>query len=117
MRLGRPPTRGSIQVAWSTGRLGCRHFGAERRDSLALTTGATPTDRTEDAIADPSVDAVDICLPHSLHEPVAVRALNAGKHVLCEKPLANSLEAADRMIGAACRAGKSPDDRRERPFF
>ncbi len=52
-----------------------------------------------------AVDAVDICLPHSLHAPVAVDAVAAGKHVLCEKPIAGTLEAADRMIQAAERAG------------
>jgi predicted dehydrogenase len=57
------------------------------------------------ALDDPSVDAIDICLPHNLHAPVAVAAAQAGKHILCEKPLADSLDAADRMIAAARDAG------------
>jgi predicted dehydrogenase len=57
------------------------------------------------ALADPAVAAVTICLPHNLHAPVAVEAALAGKHVLCEKPLADSLEAADRMIATAEQAG------------
>ena len=52
------------------------------------------------------VDAVDIMLPHSLHEPVALAALEAGKHVLVEKPIAPSLAAADRLFEAAERSGK-----------
>jgi len=57
----------------------------------------------EDALADPAVEAVDICLPTDLHEIVAVAALRAGKHVLVEKPMALDAFAVDRMIGAASR--------------
>lgn len=56
------------------------------------------------ALSDPDVDVVDICLPHNLHASVAVDAAEAGKHVLCEKPMAGSLEEADRMIEAAQKA-------------
>jgi UDP-N-acetylglucosamine 3-dehydrogenase len=52
------------------------------------------------------IDAVHICLPHHLHAKFAVEALNAGKHVLCEKPMANTLEECDRMIDAAKKSGK-----------
>jgi UDP-N-acetyl-2-amino-2-deoxyglucuronate dehydrogenase len=58
----------------------------------------------DQALQDPRIDAVDICLPHDLHAPVAVEAAQAGKHVLVEKPLAATLEEADRMIDAAERA-------------
>ena len=54
-----------------------------------------------EALADPAVDAVSICLPHALHVNVAVAAAQAGKHVLCEKPMAMSVEEATRMIEAA----------------
>lgn len=57
------------------------------------------------ALADPAVDAVDICLPHNLHASVVVESAQAGKHILCEKPIADTLEAADRMIAAAKQAG------------
>ena len=58
-----------------------------------------------EALGDPAVDAVDICLPHNLHAPVAVDAARAGKHILCEKPIADTLAAADGMIAAADEAG------------
>ncbi len=53
---------------------------------------------------DPSIDLVDICLPPELHAEVAIAALAAGKHVLCEKPIALSLPDAARMVRAAEKA-------------
>jgi predicted dehydrogenase len=49
----------------------------------------------------PELDAVDICLPTDMHADVAVAALAAGKHVLCEKPMALASADCDRMIAAA----------------
>ena len=54
----------------------------------------------------PDVDLVDICTPGDTHADIAVAALEAGKHVLCEKPLANTLEEARRMAEAAARASE-----------
>lgn len=62
------------------------------------------TDDLAAALAHPSVQAVDICLPHTLHAEIAMAALAAGKHVLVEKPFATSLDEADAMIHAAARA-------------
>src|SRR3954453_2830651 len=50
------------------------------------------------------VDLVDICTPGDTHAEIAIAALGAGKHVLCEKPLANSLAEAEAMAAAAGRA-------------
>ncbi|QPL92385.1 Gfo/Idh/MocA family protein [Streptomyces clavuligerus] len=50
------------------------------------------------------VHLVDICTPGDLHAEIAVAALDAGKHVLCEKPLANSVAQAEEMCAAAARA-------------
>lgn len=55
-------------------------------------------------IDDPTIDIVDICTPGDSHVDIAIAALDAGKHVLCEKPLANSVEEAERMVEAAERA-------------
>jgi predicted dehydrogenase len=56
-------------------------------------------------IADPAVDVVDITTPNHLHEEMAVAALEAGKVVYCEKPLAPTAEGAARMVAAADAAG------------
>jgi predicted dehydrogenase len=55
--------------------------------------------------ADPNIDAVVISTPPVSHEGLAIAALNAGKHVLVEKPLAVTAEACDRMVQAADAAG------------
>jgi predicted dehydrogenase len=55
-------------------------------------------------IDDPDIDVVDICSPGSSHAEIAIAALDAGKHVLCEKPLANTVEEAEAMVAAAQRA-------------
>lgn len=59
-----------------------------------------------DALADPAIDAVDLCLPTDLHESAAIAALRSGKHVLVEKPMALRVESCRRMIEEAERAGK-----------
>lgn len=48
-----------------------------------------------------AIDAISVCLPNYLHAPVSIDALNAGKHVICEKPMATSKEEAEAMIEAA----------------
>lgn len=50
------------------------------------------------------VDLVDVCTPGDTHAEIAIAALEAGKHVLCEKPLANTVDEAERMVEAAERA-------------
>ncbi len=51
------------------------------------------------------IDAVLIIVPHYLHAPLAIAAAKAGKHVLCEKPMANTIEECDEMIAATQKAG------------
>jgi predicted dehydrogenase len=52
-------------------------------------------------LEDPELDAVHICTPNALHFPMAMDALRAGKHVLCEKPLATSVEEASQLVKLA----------------
>ncbi|MEE9280931.1 MAG: Gfo/Idh/MocA family oxidoreductase [Myxococcota bacterium] len=59
----------------------------------------------EDVVARPDIDLVDICTPGDSHLPIALAAAEAGKAILCEKPLANSVADAERMRDAAEAAG------------
>lgn len=60
----------------------------------------TDTDYRQ-ALADPAIDAVSICVPHQLHHPIALDAAAAGKHILVEKPMAMTVEEASDMLQAA----------------
>ena len=64
------------------------------------------TGRYDDLLADDDIDAVDVCTPNFLHAPMATAALEAGKHVLCERPLARSAEEAAAMARAAKKADR-----------
>ncbi|WP_096155843.1 MULTISPECIES: Gfo/Idh/MocA family protein [Bacillus] len=60
----------------------------------------------EELLANPKIDAVSVCTPNYLHAPVSIAALKAGKHVLCEKPMATSKEEAEEMILVAKQTNK-----------
>jgi len=62
-------------------------------------------DSSEELATSDDVDVVHICTPNHLHLPLAEAALEAGKHVICEKPLALDAEGAERLVGAAEKAG------------
>ena len=58
-------------------------------------------------VARDDIDLIDICTPGDTHAEIAIAALEAGKHVLCEKPLANTVEDAEAMVAAAEKARAS----------
>lgn len=63
--------------------------------------------QTFDHIADnPDIDVVYVVLPNSMHAEYTIRAAQAGKHVICEKPMATSVKDAEAMIAACKKAGK-----------
>jgi predicted dehydrogenase len=102
--------------AW---RVAPRFFPLDREPEMTVVVGRD-AERTEAARArfgwqraetdwrrvvdDPDIDVVDICSPGSSHVEVAIAALEAGKHVLCEKPLANTVVEAEAMVTAASSA-------------
>ncbi|AFN56489.1 glucose-fructose oxidoreductase [Zymomonas mobilis] len=98
---------------------GCQHSriealvsgNAEKAKIVAAEYGVDPRKIYDysnfDKIAkDPKIDAVYIILPNSLHAEFAIRAFKAGKHVMCEKPMATSVADCQRMIDAAKAANK-----------
>jgi len=68
--------------------------------------GISRYSKLEEMMADPELDMIDICLPPSQHAAVAIEALKAGKHVLCEKPIALKPADGRRMVRTADKQGK-----------
>ena len=77
-----------------------------RREQAARERGVATYETLEAMAADPRVDLVVLATPHDTHADLAVRALEAGKHVVVDKPMAITLAEADRMVAAAERAGR-----------
>ena len=77
-----------------------------RAEELARKYGAKAYPTYEALLADPSIDAVSVCAANHVHAEISIAALKAGKHVLCEKPMAISLEECEAMVAAARESGK-----------
>lgn len=77
-----------------------------RAEEAAVKYGAKSFTDYNDVLTDDSIDVISVCLPNYLHAPVSIAALKAGKHVLCEKPMATSRTEAEAMIEAAKESGK-----------
>ncbi len=73
---------------------------------LAEQYGGRAYESVEALLADPNVDAVSVCSANASHAEITVAALEAGKHVLCEKPMATTLADCERMVSAAKKSGK-----------
>lgn len=78
----------------------------DRAKEMADQIGAKAYTDYKDLLKDESIEAVSVCTPNALHAPISIDALKAGKHVLCEKPMATSTEEAEAMIVAANEAGR-----------
>ncbi|WP_064091848.1 Gfo/Idh/MocA family protein [Rossellomorea aquimaris] len=78
----------------------------ERAWKIADVIGAKAYTQFEELLGNEEVEAVSVCTPNYLHAPISIAALNAGKHVLCEKPMATSRKEAEEMIEAAKKNGK-----------
>ena len=77
-----------------------------RAAAMAERTGGRAFTSLSAALAEGDFDAVDLMLPHDLHEPAAIESFAAGKHVVLEKPMAPTLDACARIMAAAEASGR-----------
>ncbi len=85
---------------------GLYDLNAARTASLAEQYGAKAFASYQELLDDPAIDAVSVCTANAFHCEVTVAALQAGKHVLCEKPMATTLAECEQMVEAAKKSGK-----------
>lgn len=83
----------------------CFDVDRAKAEERAHPLGARVATSYEALLDDPEIDAVELCTPPHLHPAQAVAAAQAGKHILCQKPLARTVEECDAMIEAARSAG------------
>ncbi|MBQ9045906.1 MAG: Gfo/Idh/MocA family oxidoreductase [Oscillospiraceae bacterium] len=77
-----------------------------RAEDMAAKYGGVAYDTAEELLADPEIDAVSVCAANYAHAELTIKALKAGKHVLCEKPMAISLADCEEMVQVAKAEGK-----------
>ena len=77
-----------------------------RAEELAKKYGGKAYASYEELLADPAIEAVSVCAANHAHAEISIAALKAGKHVLCEKPMAITLEECEAMVAAARESGK-----------
>jgi predicted dehydrogenase len=80
---------------------------AEKRDLYQLSEARIYDSHRQLLASEPSLDIVDVCTPPYVHAEISIDALSAGCNVLCEKPMATSLEECDAMIAAQRASGKT----------
>ena len=78
----------------------------DRTAELAEKYGGKAYASYQELLADESIEAVSVCTANHAHAEVTIAALKAGKHVLCEKPMAVTLEECEAMVAAAKESGK-----------
>ena len=81
-------------------------LNTQRAQDLADQYGGKAYDSVEALLADESIAVVSVCTANHSHAQITIDALNAGKHVLCEKPMAVTLEECEAMVAAAKESGK-----------
>lgn len=77
-----------------------------RAEELAQRHGGKAYASYEELLADPTIEAVSVCAANHVHAEISIAALKAGKHVLCEKPMAVTLAECEAMVAAARESGK-----------
>lgn len=86
--------------------LGFYDINEERAAALAQQYGGTAYETVEELLANPDIAAVSVCAANFAHAELTIAALNAGKHVLCEKPMAITLAECEAMVEAAKKNNK-----------
>ena len=81
--------------------IGITDINEERAKALAEKYACKAYKTREEMLADTAIDAVSVCTANHTHAEIAIEALRAGKHVLCEKPMAVTLEECERMVSEA----------------
>lgn len=79
---------------------------AQRTAEIAAKYGGKACASAKELLADSTIDAVSVCVANHAHAELAIEALRAGKHVLCEKPMAVTLAECESMLEEAEKAGK-----------
>ena len=69
-----------------------------RAEDMAAKYGGLAYDTAEELLANPEIDAVSVCAANYAHAALSIQALKAGKHVLCEKPMATTLADCEAMV-------------------
>lgn len=78
----------------------------ERASEVAKKFGGKAYSSVAELLANPEIDAVSVCTSNTTHAEITIAALKAGKHVLCEKPMATTLEDCEAMVKTASETGK-----------
>ncbi|MBC8534975.1 Gfo/Idh/MocA family protein [Yeguia hominis] len=78
---------------------------SERSEALSREFGGCVYASYDDMLKDPNISAISVCSANTFHAQMTIQALQAGKHVLCEKPLATSSKDAEKMVEAAKSSG------------
>lgn len=86
--------------------VGYYDFAPEKAEALAKRYGGKVYASVDELLSDPSIDAVSVCTANRFHAETSIKALNAGKHVLCEKPMAMTVADCKAMVEAAEKNGK-----------
>lgn len=86
--------------------VGFTDFNKDRAQAMADDFGGKVFASDDDMLNDSSIDAVSVCVANAYHAEITIKALNHGKHVLCEKPMAITLKDCEDMLEAANKNGK-----------
>ena len=86
--------------------VGLFDMNEQRARELAAEHGCRAYAALDELLADPEIDAVSVCTSNATHAETTVKALEAGKHVLCEKPMAVTLDECEQMVACAREHGR-----------